>query len=119
MPACPPDSRVLATKVGRVLEPVEPGTLEKDEFDNPAPFKPVFDFSYDGTMRSFDESLKRLQVDRIDILHIHDPDDHFDEAIKGAYPALDHAAQGREHQGGWRRDEPGGNACPLCARGQL
>ena len=84
-----PDSRVLATKVGRVLEPVEPGTLEKDEFDNPAPFKPVFDFSYDGTMRSFDESLKRLQVDRIDILHIHDPDDHYDEAIKGAYPALD------------------------------
>jgi D-threo-aldose 1-dehydrogenase len=85
----PSDSRVLATKVGRVLEPVEPGTLEKDEFDNPAPFRPVFDFSYDGVMRSFNESLKRLQVDRIDILHIHDPDDHYDEAIKGAYPALD------------------------------
>jgi D-threo-aldose 1-dehydrogenase len=85
----PSDSRVLATKVGRVLEPVEPGTLEKDEFDNPAPFKPVFDFSYDGVMRSFNESLKRLQVDRIDILHIHDPDNHFDQAIKGAYPALD------------------------------
>jgi D-threo-aldose 1-dehydrogenase len=84
-----PDSRVLATKVGRVLEPVAPGTLEKDEFDNPAPFKPVFDFSYDGVMRSFNESLKRLQIDRIDILHIHDPDDHYDEAIKGAYPALD------------------------------
>jgi D-threo-aldose 1-dehydrogenase len=85
----PSDSRVLATKVGRVLEPVEPGTLEKDEFDNPAPFKPVFDFSYEGTMRSFNESLERLQIDRIDILHIHDSDDHFDEAIKGAYPALD------------------------------
>ena len=84
-----PDSRVLASKVGRVLEPVEPGSLEKDEFDNPAPFKPVFDFSYEGTMLSFNESLKRLQVDRIDILHIHDPDDHYDEAIKGAYPALD------------------------------
>jgi D-threo-aldose 1-dehydrogenase len=84
-----PDTRVLATKVGRVLEPVEPGTLEKDEYDNPAPFKPVFDFSYDGVMRSYSESLKRLQVDRIDILHIHDADDHYDEAIKGAYPALD------------------------------
>lgn len=84
-----PDSRVLATKVGRVLEPVKPGTLEKDEFDNPAPFQPVFDFSYDGTMRSFHESLVRLQADRIDILHIHDADDHYDEAIKGAYPALD------------------------------
>jgi D-threo-aldose 1-dehydrogenase len=85
----PSDSRVLATKVGRVLDPVQPGTLEKDEFDNPAPFKPVFDFTYDGVMRSFNESLKRLQVDRIDILHIHDPDNHYDQAIKGAYPALD------------------------------
>ena len=85
----PSDSRVLATKVGRVLDPVAPGTLEKDEFDNPAPFKPVFDFSYHGVMRSFNESLKRLQVDRIDILHIHDPDNHYEQAIKGAYPALD------------------------------
>jgi D-threo-aldose 1-dehydrogenase len=85
----PSDSRVLATKVGRVLDPVEPGKLEKNEYANPAPFKPVFDFSYDGTMRSFHESLDRLQVDRIDILHIHDADDHHDQAIKGAYPALD------------------------------
>ncbi|HET7215725.1 MAG TPA: aldo/keto reductase, partial [Terriglobia bacterium] len=84
-----PDSRVLATKVGRVLDPVKPGTLEKDEFDNPAPFKLVFDFSYEGTMRSFHESLARLQIDRIDILHIHDADNHHDQAIKGAYPALD------------------------------
>ncbi|HEV2247659.1 MAG TPA: aldo/keto reductase [Terriglobia bacterium] len=84
----PSGSRVLGTKVGRVLEPVEPGTLEKDEFDNPAPFRPVFDFSYEGVMRSFNESLERLQVDRIDMLHIHDPDNHYDEAIKGAYPAL-------------------------------
>lgn len=85
----PSGSRVLATKVGRVLEPVEPGTLEKDEFDHPAPFKPVFDFSYDGVIRSFHESLERLQVDRIDMLHIHDPDNYYDQAIKGAYPALD------------------------------
>jgi len=85
----PSGSRVLATKVGRVLEPVEPGTLERDEFDNPAPFRPVFDFSYEGVMRSFNESLERLQVDRIDMLHIHDPDNHYDAAIKGAYPALD------------------------------
>ena len=84
-----PDSHVLATKVGRVLEPVEAGRLQKDEFDNPAPFKPVFDFSYDGVMRSFEESKKRLNVDRVDILHIHDPDDHYEEAIEGAYPALD------------------------------
>jgi D-threo-aldose 1-dehydrogenase len=83
-----PGSRVLATKVGRVLEQVEPGKLEKDEFDNPAPFKPVFDFSFDGVMRSFNESLKRLNLDRVDILHIHDPDGHYEQAIKRAYPAL-------------------------------
>ena len=85
----PSGSRVLASKVGRVLNPVEPGTMEMDEYANPAPFKPVFDFSYEGTMRSFHESLDRLKVDRIDILHIHDADDHHDQAIKGAYPALD------------------------------
>ncbi len=79
---------VLATKVGRLLAPVSPGELKPDEFDNPAPFRPVFDFSYDGVMRSFEASLKRLNLERIDILHIHDPDDHYQEAIEGAYPAL-------------------------------
>jgi len=48
----------------------------------------VFDFSYDGTMRSLEESLKRLGLDRVDIVYIHDPDEHYDEAIRGAYPAL-------------------------------
>ena len=40
-------------------------------------------------MRSFEESLKRLGVDRIDILNIHDPDAHWQEAISGAYPELE------------------------------
>ncbi|HET7841264.1 MAG TPA: aldo/keto reductase [Terriglobia bacterium] len=80
---------VLATKVGRVLVPVSRDQLQPDEFDNPAPFRPVFDFSYDGVMRSFEASLKRLNVERIDILHIHDPDNHHEQAIRGAYPALD------------------------------
>lgn len=84
----PRSSYVLATKVGRLLVPTDPRQLEKREFDNPFPFKPVFDFSYDAVMRSFEESLKRLNVSRIDLLHIHDPDDHYSEAIKGAYPAL-------------------------------
>jgi D-threo-aldose 1-dehydrogenase len=82
------DEYVLATKVGRLLMPVNAGELKPDEFDNPAPFKPVFNFSYDAVMRSFEESLKRLKLERIDILHIHDADDHYKEAIEGAYPAL-------------------------------
>lgn len=87
----PRDSFVLCTKVGRLLEPVT-DEGEKDDgtdiFGDLPPFRPVFDFSYDGVMRSFEESLTRLQLDRIDILHIHDPDDHYTEAIEGAYPAI-------------------------------
>ena len=78
----------LATKVGRLLRPdapPEPGQL----FYGTPPLNPVFDFSYDAVMRSVDESRERLGIERLDILHIHDPDDHFDEALSGAYRALD------------------------------
>lgn len=84
----PRDEFVLATKVGRLLRagaPAEPGQFYKGV----PPVNPVFDFSYDGVMRSVEESLTRLGLDRIDVLHIHDPDDHFDEALSGAFPALD------------------------------
>lgn len=86
----PRDSFVLCSKVGRVLDPVEPGDEDRgqDIYDNPPPLKPVFDFSRDGVMRSFEESLERLQLDRIDVLHIHDPDNHYEEALRGAYPAI-------------------------------
>ncbi|MGH9397729.1 MAG: aldo/keto reductase [Terriglobia bacterium] len=84
----PRSSYILATKVGRLLIPARPGEIELREFDNPLPFKPVFDFTYDGVMRSVEESLKRLGLDRIDILHIHDPDEHEREALKSAFPAL-------------------------------
>ena len=79
---------VLASKVGRLLRadaPPEPGQA----FRGTPPVNPVFDFSYDGVMRSVDESLERLGLERIDILHIHDPDDHYDQALDGAYRALD------------------------------
>ena len=85
----PRDDFLLATKVGRLLRadaPPEPG---QQHWRGVAAVNPVFDFSYDGALRSVDESLERLGLDRIDVLHIHDPDDHFDEALAGAYPALD------------------------------
>ncbi|SVC97086.1 uncharacterized protein METZ01_LOCUS349940, partial [marine metagenome] len=86
----PRDDFVLCTKVGRVLDPVTDEDEDRGQeiFDQPPPFKPVFDYSYDGVMRSFEESLQRLQLDRVDILHIHDPDDHYTEAITSAYPAI-------------------------------
>ncbi len=85
----PRDSYVLASKVGRILVPTDDSDRGQSIFGDPPPFKPVFDYSYDGVMRSFEDSLKRLGVERIDILHIHDPDDHWQQAIEGAYPALD------------------------------
>ena len=78
---------MLASKVGRVLEP-SAHEVESIFADLP-PLKAVFDFTHDGIMRSVEDSLERLQLDRIDILHIHDPDDHYEEAIRSAYPALD------------------------------
>jgi D-threo-aldose 1-dehydrogenase len=84
----PRDEFTLASKVGRLLRadaPPEPGQA----FRGTPPVNPVFDFSYDGVMRSVEESLERLGLDRIDILHIHDPDNHYDEALDGAYRALD------------------------------
>ena len=84
----PRDEYTLATKVGRLLRadvPPEPGQV----FRGVPPVNPTFDFTYDGVMRSVEESLERLQLERIDVLHIHDPDDHYEEALKGAYRALD------------------------------
>jgi D-threo-aldose 1-dehydrogenase len=83
----PRDQFVLATKVGRLLRAGAPP--QSDTFPGAPPLNPVYDFSYDGVMRSVDESVARLGIDRIDILHIHDPDEHFAEALSGAYPALD------------------------------
>ncbi len=84
------DSFVLASKVGRLLEPEDPEKLatREVEFVDAPPLRAIFDFSYDGVMRSYEESLRRLNLERIDILHIHDPDDHWEEAMRGAYPAV-------------------------------
>jgi D-threo-aldose 1-dehydrogenase len=79
----PRSELVVATKAGsqQAGPPADDGyTFERD---------PVFDFSYDGILRSFEESLERLGLDRVDIVHIHDCDDHFEQALTGAYRALD------------------------------
>ena len=68
---------VISTKVGRRLEEDAAGTEQWH-----------FDFSRDGVLRTFESSLERLGVDRIDILLVHDPDDHEDQAMREAFPAL-------------------------------
>ena len=86
----PRDSFVLSTKVGRLLRrPAGGDPPDDDAYKGTPPERPVFDFSYDGVMRSVDESLGRLGLDRVDILFVHDPDHHHDEAIDGAFRALD------------------------------
>jgi D-threo-aldose 1-dehydrogenase len=83
---CPRAELVLSTKVGRRLRANgKPDTM----FEGALPLEPFFDFSADGVVRSLDESLERLGLDRVDVVHIHDPDDHFEEARTGAYPALE------------------------------
>ncbi|RVU22796.1 aldo/keto reductase [Streptomyces antnestii] len=81
----------ISTKVGRLLEPT--GTSGGDDLANgfavPATHRRVWDFSADGVRRSLEDSLTRLGLDRVDIVHLHDPDDHGEQAFREAYPALE------------------------------
>jgi D-threo-aldose 1-dehydrogenase len=83
----PRDEMVVASKVGRLLRAageVRPETIFRDIPD----LDPVFDFSRDGVLRSIEESLTRLGMDRLDVVHVHDPDDHESDALRWAFPAL-------------------------------
>jgi D-threo-aldose 1-dehydrogenase len=82
---------VLSTKVGRILVPNPNPTgsdLATGLFAVADTVTRRFDFSRDGIRRSLDASLERLGLDRIDIALIHDADDHVDQAIDEAAPAL-------------------------------
>ena len=94
------DGVKLSTKVGRVLQPGLAENAVELGWPNSLPFHPVFDYGYDGIMRSFEDSLQRLGLDRIDILYLHDigafthsdPSEearHFKDAMTGGYRALD------------------------------
>jgi len=96
----PRDAYVLSTKVGRLIratDEIPPGAdIDRQAIDGredayyvgTGPVRVVFDYTADGVRRSIEESLMRLGLDRIDIALIHDPDDHWREAIEGAWPAL-------------------------------
>jgi D-threo-aldose 1-dehydrogenase len=84
----PRDSLTVSTKVGRLLVPDDPAEADGTIFVEVPAVHPVFDFSADGVHRSLEASLERLGLDRVDIVHVHDPDDHADEALAGAFPTL-------------------------------
>jgi D-threo-aldose 1-dehydrogenase len=81
----------ISTKVGRVLVPNPSPTgsdLERGGFAVEDILRREYDYSRDGVLRSLDSSLDRLGVDRIDIVYVHDPDDHMDQALREAVPTL-------------------------------
>ena len=82
----PRDDFAISTKVGRVLDPADPSA--PDDGLMPHELDAVFDFSRDGILRSLEESLERLKLDRVDIALMHDPDNDYQQAISEAYPAL-------------------------------
>ncbi|MFF5360178.1 aldo/keto reductase [Streptomyces scabiei] len=88
----PRDGYTVSTKVGRLLVPAEDGDPADDlahGFAVPATLRRVWDFSADGVRRSLEASLERLGLDRVDVVLLHDPDDHADQALDEAYPALE------------------------------
>jgi D-threo-aldose 1-dehydrogenase len=72
----PRDSFVLSTKIGRILHAMKPGEKPPADFrDSGLPgFAPVFDYTYDGVMRSLEHSHMRLGLAKIDIALVHDVD---------------------------------------------
>jgi D-threo-aldose 1-dehydrogenase len=87
--AAPREDYVLSSKVGRYREYAAIVTNPKD---NPGDWH---DYSRDATLRSIEQSLSRLGVDKLDIVFVHDCDNHLKAALDGALPALmDLKAQG-------------------------
>jgi D-threo-aldose 1-dehydrogenase len=93
----PRDRFLLSTKVGRLLAPAADAARDQHGYVDVLPFVQRYDYSYDGTLRSLDESLRRLDLARVDIAFIHDIDvathgaaqpQRFREAMEGALPAL-------------------------------
>jgi D-threo-aldose 1-dehydrogenase len=72
----PRDEIVISTKVGRVLQ------------DDTGEVAPTFEYTPDALRRSLEGSHTRLGLDRFDIVHVHDPERHVEEAIGGAFPTL-------------------------------
>ncbi|HEV2372264.1 MAG TPA: aldo/keto reductase [Streptosporangiaceae bacterium] len=84
----PRDDYVLSTKVGRLLVPTEEDVEGAESFYGTPRARRVSDYSRDGVLASLESSMARLGTDRIDIALVHDPDDHMEQALDEALPAL-------------------------------
>lgn len=100
----PRDSYVLSTKVGRLLVPDRAFAQSRWADPRGMPFRPEFDFSYDGIMRSYEQSLQRLGLESIDILLLHDigarsQKDQHDKTMQIAWDGGVRAMQELKEQG--------------------
>ncbi|MFN8622212.1 MAG: aldo/keto reductase [Chloroflexota bacterium] len=97
----PRDAYTLSTKVGRLIVPrdriapdadVDRQALDGEDdwfYRGVDPVRPVWDYSGDGIRRSLEESLERLGLARVDIVYVHDPELHLEQALREAWPALE------------------------------
>jgi D-threo-aldose 1-dehydrogenase len=96
----PRDEYVVSSKVGRLLvdSPELAGQMDDEGFVVPASRRRVWDFSRDGILRSFEATLERTGLDRVDIVYLHDPDDHLEQALgEGIQTLIELREQGLVH----------------------
>ncbi|MEU6086796.1 aldo/keto reductase [Streptomyces sp. NPDC047085] len=85
----PRDTYAVSSKVGRLLVPNEqPRGIDTEGFVVPDDLRRQWDFSRDGVLRSIEATLERTGLDRLDVVYLHDPDDHWRQAAEEAMPAL-------------------------------
>ncbi|MFF0087430.1 aldo/keto reductase [Streptomyces canus] len=85
----PRDTYLVSSKVGRLLIPNErPRGVDDEGFVVRDDLRRRWDFSRDGVLRSVEGTLERTGLDRLDIVYLHDPDDHWRQAVEQAMPAL-------------------------------
>lgn len=75
--ALPPGRAVVSTKVGRILRRPRAMPFRPARWVGGRPFEVVFDYSYDGVMRAYEDSLQRLGLPRVDMLLVHDLDETY------------------------------------------
>ncbi|GAA1655990.1 aldo/keto reductase [Kribbella alba] len=84
----PRSEYVLSSKVGRIIYEADTDAADDEGFAVVSKRRRRWDFSRDGVLQSIEDSLRRIGTDRLDVVFVHDPDDHFDEAVATAFPTL-------------------------------
>ncbi len=89
---------LISTKVGRLFEPCAKEEVNSLFFIDTPQLRFYYDYSYDGVLRSYEESLGRLGIDNVDILYVHDVDAY----AHGGREGSERAIQDLLEKGGWR-----------------